>query len=97
MREPGSAVSDSAVGDHVVLSYNSCAECKPCRQKQNFRCVKTMEKNSGVQRNDGSQTIKWNEKPVSSCFFGQSSFCNPAIVQAASCLKIDKSLDLSVM
>ncbi|KAK4987987.1 hypothetical protein LTR50_004206 [Elasticomyces elasticus] len=95
--EIGSAVSDVAVGDHVVLSYDSCGGCKPCKQQKNFRCVETMGKNFGVQRKDGSQTIKWNGKPVSSCFFGQSSFCNPAVVQAGSCVKIDKSLDLSVM
>ena len=95
--EVGSAVSDIAVGDHVVLSYNSCGECRPCRQQKNFRCIETLGKSFGVQRKDGSQTIHWNGEPVSSCFFGQSSFCNPSIVQAASCIKIDKSLDLSVM
>lgn len=97
MLEIGSAVSEVAVGDHVVLSYNSCGECKPCSQQKYFRCVRSMEENFGVQRKDGSQTIQWNGKPVSSCFFGQSSFCNPSIVQAASCVKIEKSLDLSVM
>jgi aryl-alcohol dehydrogenase len=56
-----------------------------------------MKRNFGGQRKDGSKTIRWEGKPVSSCFFGQSSFCNPAIVEARSCVKVDDSLDLTVV
>ncbi len=34
---------------------------------------------------------------MSTCFFGQSSFCNPAVVQEASCVKVDKKLPLTVV
>lgn len=56
-----------------------------------------MKRNFGGHREDGSQTIIWEGKPVSSCFFGQSSFCSPAVVQANSCVKVDCSLDLAVV
>ena len=96
MKEIGSAVSGLAIGDHIVLSYDSCGKCRHCLKQDNFRCLKIMEKNFGGQRSDGSRTITWEGKPVSTCFFGQSSFCNPAVVQANSCVKVDNSLDLAV-
>lgn len=34
---------------------------------------------------------------ISTCFFGQSSFCNPAIAQEVCCVKVDAKLPLSVM
>ncbi|KAE9369100.1 aryl-alcohol dehydrogenase [Stipitochalara longipes BDJ] len=97
VKEIGTAVSDLAVGDHVVLSYNSCGKCRHCQKRNNFRCVEIMKRNFGGKREDGSQTLTWEGKPVSSCFFGQSSFCNPAVVQANSCVKVDSSLDLAVV
>ena len=97
MKEIGTSVSDLAVGDHVVLSYNSCGKCRHCQKRDNFRCVEIMKRNFGGKREDGSQTLSWKGEPVASCFFGQSSFCNPAIVQASSCVKVDSSLDLAVV
>jgi aryl-alcohol dehydrogenase len=97
VKEIGPAVSDLAVGDHVVLSYNYCGRCRHCLKDDNFRCLEIMKKNFGGERDDGSQTVRWEGRPVSSCFFGQSSFCNPAVVQANSCVKVDSSLDLAVI
>jgi aryl-alcohol dehydrogenase len=97
VREVGSGVSNLAKGDHVVLSYDSCGKCRHCQRKNNFRCLEIMKRNFGGQREDGSQTITREGKPISSCFFGQSSFCNPAVVQANSCVKVDSSLDLAVV
>lgn len=54
-------------------------------------------RNFGGQRPDGSQTVHFESGPLHSCFFGQSSFCNPAVVQAASCVKIRADLPLSVV
>lgn len=97
MKAIGTAVTDLAVGDHVVLAYNSCGDCRHCQKHDNFRCIEIMKRNFGGNRPDGSQNISWKGKPISGCFFGQSSFCNPAIVQANSCVKVDDSLDLAVV
>jgi aryl-alcohol dehydrogenase len=94
--EIGSSVIDLSIGDHVVLSYDSCNECRQCKRQQNYQCTEIVSRNFGAKRADGSQNIIWQEKPISSCFFGQSSFCNPAIVQSFSCVKVDSSLDLTV-
>jgi aryl-alcohol dehydrogenase len=34
---------------------------------------------------------------LNTCFFGQSSFCNPAIVQAASCIRINPDAPLAAL
>jgi aryl-alcohol dehydrogenase len=97
VKKIGSAVVHLVPGDHVVLSYNSCGKCRHCHKQNNFRCLEIMKRNFDGRREDGSQTVSWDGKPASSCFFGQSSFCNPAVVQANSCVKVDSSLDLAAV
>ncbi|MCJ1304379.1 hypothetical protein MMC08_007191 [Hypocenomyce scalaris] len=97
VQEVGSAVKDLIVGDHVLLSYNSCGKCRNCKRNQTYQCVEMNKRNFGAQRPDGSQAIKWKGSPANGCFFGQSSFSNPAVVQVASCVKVDKSLPLEAL
>lgn len=100
VRAVGSQVKDVQVGDHVILSYNFCGGCRSCAAKQTYQCLTAQKQNFGGARPDGSQTIVVSTATaelVSTCFFGQSSFCNPAVVQEASCVKIDPDLPLSVV
>ncbi|KAI2931122.1 hypothetical protein CBS147321_2838 [Aspergillus niger] len=100
IRAVGSAVTDLVVGDHVVLSYNFCKTCLSCRAGKTFHCSDIRARNFGSQRPDGSQTVIPGDglkDTISTCFFGQSSFCNPAVVQEACCVKVDKELPLSVL
>ena len=41
--------------------------------------------------------MKWQEQPINANFFGQSSFSNPAIVQEASCIKVESALPLEIL
>lgn len=93
----GSEVKDYQAGDHVVLSYNFCGECRDCKNKQTYQCRTAGQQNFGGTRPDGSSTILSEPESISTCFFGQSSFCNPAIVQEASCVKIDKNFPLATV
>jgi aryl-alcohol dehydrogenase len=97
VRTVGSNVSSVAAGDHVVLSYNSCTACRSCQEEKPYQCKHAQSMNFGGSRRDGSSTIINTPESVSTSFFGQSSFCNPAIAQEASCVKIDKKLPLSVV
>ncbi|RFU24683.1 hypothetical protein B7463_g11652, partial [Scytalidium lignicola] len=94
--ETGSDVTHVSPGDHVVLSYNYCGRCRHCEGGHMYHCAQISSLNFGGSRPDGTKPITWNGTSVSSCFFGQSSFSNPAVVAAASCVKIDKSLDFVV-
>lgn len=80
-----------------MLSYNSCGQCRSCRAKHPYQCFTAQEQNFGGKRRDGSRTIVAQDEEFSTCFFGQSSFCNPAIVQEASCVKVDKKLPLNTI
>ncbi|KAL1303120.1 hypothetical protein AAFC00_006554 [Neodothiora populina] len=108
--ETGADVTDVQQGDHVVLSYNYCGKCHSCRTGHMWHCTHMFAYNFGGQRQDGSTPIKRGKssadgdaalakegESLNSNFFGQSSFCNPAIVQSASLVKIDKSLPLDVV
>lgn len=96
--ECGHDVSELRKGDHVVLSYNFCGTCYSCQTKRTWHCSDVMKSNFGGSRPDGSSTIIVDrESNVSSNFFGQSSFTNPAVVQAACCVKVDPKLPPSVV
>ncbi|EXJ80125.1 hypothetical protein A1O1_08267 [Capronia coronata CBS 617.96] len=97
VRAVGSNVKDCEAGDHVILSYNFCGECRFCKEKKTYQCEKSAACNFGGSRQDGSQTILSDSTPFSTCFFGQSSFCNPAVVQETSIVKIDEKLPLPVV
>ena len=97
VRAVGAGVEDLAEGDHVILSYNYCNSCHSCRTSRPYHCSEIYARNFGGKRSNGSSTIISEPEFVSTCFFGQSSFCNPTIAQAASCVKIDKALPLDIM
>ncbi|KAF5018934.1 hypothetical protein F66182_9076 [Fusarium sp. NRRL 66182] len=96
VRAVGSEVKDCQPGDHVILSYNYCQTCRSCKAGQPYQCHTAQKQNFGGSRSDGSQTIA-GSTTISTCFFGQSSFCSPAVAQETCCIKIDKSLPLSVV
>ncbi|KIW68446.1 hypothetical protein PV04_04389 [Phialophora macrospora] len=93
----GEEVTTVKVGDHVLLSYSFCGECHTCRQEKPFACEQMLSRNFGCARPDGSCPVLWDGKETHGCFFGQSSFANPALVQEASCVAVDKSLPLEVL
>lgn len=97
VEEVGSAVSKIQVGEHVLLSYNFCEQCTSCRRGKSFACVEMKERNFGYARQDGTSPMTWEDRELQGCFFGQSSFANPAVVQESSCVPINKSLPLELM
>lgn len=97
MLDVGSEVSSVGKGDSVVLSYNFCNSCHSCKIKRTWHCSEVTASNFGGCRPDGSRTVMSQGEPISTCFFGQSSFCNPTIVQEVCCVKVDGKLPLSVV
>lgn len=70
----GAAVQSLAVGDHVVLGFNSCGHCQQCRCGRPSSCQDFFAHNFGGYRPDGSTPITWNGRAAAGWFFGQSSF-----------------------
>ncbi len=93
----GSAVEDLCVGDHVVLSFNSCGDCPSCEREFSAYCYHFMENNLGGSRSDGSITMESNGEPVNANFFGQSSFATMAIANSRNAVKVRKGVPLDVL
>ncbi|KIV96811.1 hypothetical protein PV10_00627 [Exophiala mesophila] len=55
------------------------------------------ERNFGGLRPDGTHPMKLDGQNVQGCFFGQSSFSNPAIVQEESCVVINTEMPLDIL
>lgn len=92
--ELGEGVSGFALGDHVILSGNSCGTCPSCLAGRPTYCDLAMPLCFGGKRLDGSTSLTCGADSIHSHFFGQSSFASHAIVPQRTAVKMDKALPL---
>jgi aryl-alcohol dehydrogenase len=91
----GPAVTGVAPGDHVVLSFTSCGECRNCHGGHPAYCATWLPLNLiGGRRADGSSTISREGQALGGHFFGQSSFAERALVDERSLVKVDPDVPL---
>ncbi|KIW95717.1 uncharacterized protein Z519_04302 [Cladophialophora bantiana CBS 173.52] len=90
----GSSVTKFAKGDHVVVVFSCCGECKYCLRKQSSYCDLWFQYNLAVGRLDGSKVFSslTTGRPITSHFFGQSSFARHILVSQNGLVKVDKDL-----
>lgn len=94
----GSKVRNVKPGDHVVLSFNSCADCPSCNDARPAYCYNFLANNfSGVRPADGSSPLSQDGASVHGNFFGQSSFGSYAIAHERNVVPVDKSLPLELL
>lgn len=91
----GKRVEAVKPGDHVVLSYQSCGRCRPCRSGRPAHCARLYELNFGFQRPDGTNGLK--RSGVRGHFFGQSSFATYVLATERNVVKVSKNLPLQVL
>lgn len=91
----GQSVTGVAPGDHVVLSYQSCGECRECRSGHPAGCEHLYELNFGFARLDGSNAL--HRSGVRGHFFGQSSFATHALVTERNLVKVPRDLPLELL
>ncbi|MDN5937944.1 MAG: NAD(P)-dependent alcohol dehydrogenase [Salinisphaera sp.] len=95
VEEVGAKVSGIEIGDHVVLSFNSCGDCHNCEKQMPATCYNFYPRNvSGVRMEDGSSPISDHNGAVHGMFFGQSSFATHAIARQCNAVVVDKDLPL---
>ncbi|WP_020117118.1 NAD(P)-dependent alcohol dehydrogenase [Streptomyces canus] len=91
----GPAVTGVAPGDHVVLSFTSCGDCRNCDGGHPAYCAGWLPLNLlGGRRADGTSTISRDGEPLGGHFFGQSSFAERALVDERSLVKVDPDVPL---
>jgi aryl-alcohol dehydrogenase len=93
----GLAVKKVKVGDHVVMTFNSCGTCPSCRDHDVSYCYEFFPRNFFATRPDGSVAIRNGSEKIHSNFFGQSSFASHAICHEANIVKVDPSAPLDLL
>jgi aryl-alcohol dehydrogenase len=94
----GAGVSGIAVGEHVVLSFDSCGICANCRGGHPAYCASFLPRNLSGRHLDGSSPATDEAgKPVGARWFGQSSFASHALATARNAVVVDRSLPLEIL
>jgi len=97
VEKAGKEVTTVKVGDHVVLSYNSCGTCNNCLAGMPFYCVSFTALNYGGSRGDGTMPLSKDGAPLYGCFFGQSSFASHALVTERNAVKVPDDIPLELL
>jgi len=92
--DAGRQVKGIKPGDHVVLSYQSCGRCPPCRRGRPTACKRFLDANFGFARLDGSNAYAGG---VQGHFFGQSSFATHCLATARNLVKVPPELPLKLL
>jgi aryl-alcohol dehydrogenase len=96
----GSAVTSLAAGDHVVLSYQSCGDCRPCLSGHAPYCLRAFDANFGAARLDGTNGLHRagsSNGQMHGHFFGQSSFATYSLVTERNAVRIPNDIPLELM
>ncbi len=93
----GSSVRKLAVGDHVVLTFDSCGRCPTCVGGKPSYCYEVAAVCFGGKRLDGSTTLSGGSAPVHGNFFGQSSFATHAIASERNAIKVRADAPLELL
>ena len=96
--ETGSAVTDLAVGNRVVISFAFCGRCPACLDAMPVYCRNWLALNmAGGGREDGTSSLRSDGHAIHSHFFGQSSFSRYAIATSRAAVPVPDDLPASVL
>jgi aryl-alcohol dehydrogenase len=84
----GEHVTTVAIGDHVAISFNSCAACPRCTKGEPAYCHNFLEYNFSGVRTDGSSGLACGGTKLGANFFGQSSLATHALAHERNVVKL---------
>ena len=90
----GCGVAKVRVGDHVVMTYNSCGLCESCYEREPTYCHDFFGRNFAGGRADGTSPLSKGKESIHGNFFGQSSFANYALCNERNVVKVPKDVPL---
>ncbi|MDQ1033924.1 aryl-alcohol dehydrogenase [Streptomyces sp. V3I8] len=86
------------VGDHVVLSFDSCGHCRNCRGAAPAYCDSFASLNLfGGRKEDTRQLTDATGGALAPRWFGQSSFAEYALVPARNAVRVDPALPVELL
>ena len=93
----GKSVTKVSVGDHVVMTFNSCGHCHSCNDNAATYCHEFFPRNFFGTRADGSSALSKNGERIHGNFFGQSSFATHALCHERNIVKVPKDAPLELL
>lgn len=96
IEQVGEGVTEFEQGDHVVIAFAFCNECKTCKKGKPGSCENLGELNFDGTMRDGTMRINKDDESVAT-LFGQSSLATYAISHKSNLVKVDKEIDLSML
>jgi aryl-alcohol dehydrogenase len=94
----GPEVAGVAVGDHVVLTSDSCAACDSCTDGLPAFCDTYVPRNLTGRYLDGSTPVRdVSGEPISARWFQQSSFATHTLATARNMVPVDRDLPLELL
>jgi aryl-alcohol dehydrogenase len=92
------AAAGFAVGDHVVLSFDSCRACANCIAGHPAYCGTFFFRNLSGYDLDGTSSVSDADgNPVAARWFGQSSFATHCIATPRNAVKVAADLPLELL
>ncbi|MEV0660295.1 NAD(P)-dependent alcohol dehydrogenase [Actinomadura luteofluorescens] len=94
----GPGVTGVTVGDHVVMSFDSCGACANCRAAKPGACPQMTALNMLAMPLDGTPRATGPDgEPVHTRWFGQSSFASHALGTVHNVVPVSKDVPLDVL
>ncbi|MEW2125068.1 NAD(P)-dependent alcohol dehydrogenase [Streptomyces sp. NPDC007259] len=98
VRAGGGPDTEIVVGDHVVLSFDSCGHCRNCRGAAPAYCDSFAALNLFGGRADKPPRLTGGDgKALAPRWFGQSSFAEYALVSARNAVRVDPALPVELL
>ncbi|WP_018501779.1 NAD(P)-dependent alcohol dehydrogenase [Parafrankia discariae] len=92
----GAGVRRVSVGDHVVLTFDFCGDCRNCGKGLPPYCDTFLVRNMFGRRADGSTGARDAAgNAISSRWFGQSSFATHCLATERNAVPVDRDLPLA--
>jgi aryl-alcohol dehydrogenase len=98
----GDGVTSVEVGDHVIIGWPFCGQCRNCQRGEPRYCARLGEALVGGHRLKGpkvgiSAYTRADGSALSGHFFGQSSFADYSLTLASALVKVDKDVPLELV
>lgn len=93
----GKNVVDFFPGERVLASFGACGHCPTCQHHQPAYCQRASLLNLKGVREEGPTPLHYQQTPITSHFFAQSSFASHAIVRTTNLVKLDSEVSAACM
>ncbi len=98
VRTGGGPDTAIGVGDHVVLSFDSCGHCRNCRAAAPAYCDSFASLNLfGGRAEDPPRLTDGSGAALAPRWFGQSAFAEYALVSARNAVRVDPALPVELL